>query len=349
MDKAKQRVVYLDYVRAAALFCVIMMHTGFDDLSPATGFGTWLHQCFVILLRIAIPCFFMASGALLLGREEDFGTLLRHRFLRFVLVILLIQAIQYVYMFRHEPWKMYLQYYFQIVYSGQFAAHTWYLYSYLAFLLMLPLLRRLVKGLDGRHYVYLFSVYLAYKAAASLGDLIWGGEFLLNPEFSVSFVLARDAVIYPLLGYALHHVLAVGARERSRRFALLLWGAGLAALAVSALLRMLSRRVSGSFQFDPYTFIAIPTAAFFFGMRVLCVRRAPGRRIAALFSLLSQTSFATYLFHNMYLELFAGLKTAAAAVTGPYLACAAQGLAALILGTAVSFVLKQIPGLKKLL
>ena len=42
-------------------------------------------------------------------------------------------------------------------------------------------------------------------------------------------------------------------------------------------------------------------------------------------------------------------EDAAAAVTGGFLACLLHGIAALVLGTAVSFVLKQIPGLKKLI
>ncbi len=348
MEANRPRVAYLDYVRAAALLCVILMHTDMDHLVPATGIGVALHQAVVVLLRIAIPCFFMASGALLLDREESFEKLLRHRVLRFVIVILLIQAVQYLYMFRSAPWKVYLQYYLQIVYSDQFAAHIWYLYSYLAFLLMLPLLRKLAAGMDEKHFRYAFIVYFVYMAAASFGDVVWGGAFVLNPEFSVSFFLAQNAVIYPLLGYYLHNRVQVGEGENARGAALLSW-LGLLALAASVGMRILSKHVTGSWQFDPYSYIALPSAAFFLGTRRLCEKHVPGQKLGALFGFISRMSFGTYLLHNIYLDLFQGFKDAAAAVTGGFLACLLHGIAALVLGTAVSFVLKQIPGLKKLI
>ena len=349
MDRANNRSVYLDIVRVTALFCVIMMHTGMEALTPGTVMGTALLQAVIVVIRVGIPLFFMASGALLLGREETFSSLFKHRILRFALVILLIQALQYWYMFRLEPWKIYLQYYLQTVYSGEFAAHTWYLYSYLAFLFMLPLLRRLVAGMERRHFYYLFVIYLLYMFASSLGDVIWGGAFPLNAEFSVSFFLAREAVVYPLLGYYLHNLAEIGERERTRGFAIACWGAGVAALALSVGMRMLSRRVTGSWQFDPYHYISIPAAAVFFGSRVACERHAPGRRFAALLATLSKTSFATYLLHNIWLDLFLPLKGAAASAVGPFTACLVHGLAALLFGTCVSFVLKKIPGLNKLL
>lgn len=349
MDRAKNRSVYLDIVRVTALFCVILMHTGMEVLTPGTGIGTALLQAVIVVIRIGIPLFFMASGALLLGREETFSSLFKHRILRFALVILLIQALQYWYMFRLEPWKIYLQYYLQTVYSGEFAAHTWYLYSYLAFLFMLPLLRRLVAGMERRHFHYLFIIYLVYMFIGSLGDVIWGGAFPLNAEFSVSFFLAREAVIYPLLGYYLHNKVVIREREKTRAFAVACWGAGAAALALSVVMRMLSRRVTGSWQFDPYHYISIPAAAFFFGTRIACEKHVPGRRFSVLLATLSETSFATYLLHNIWLDLFQPLKGAAASAVGAFTACLLQGLAALVLGTCISCVLKKIPGLKKLL
>ena len=46
----------------------------------------------VTVLLLAVPLFFMTSGALLLGREETYGQLLKHRVLRFAEVLLFVSV-----------------------------------------------------------------------------------------------------------------------------------------------------------------------------------------------------------------------------------------------------------------
>lgn len=344
MRKIKiSQYVYLDFVRILALFCIILMHTGIEG-TPNRSVVT---NAVIALTRVGVPLFFMVSGALLLGREESFKQLLTHRFLRFCVVIVLLQAVQYLYMFRDDLSKVYLQYYCQILYSGEFAAHTWYLYSYLAFILMLPLLRKLVKGMEKKDYLYAIAIYLVYRLIYSARYVLWEGQYSLNPDFRVSFFLALDAVFYPLLGYFLHSVIKTedvrGAKPA------LLAAAGAAAIALTLVMRSISLRVCGQDGFDLYMFAAVPAAALFLLLRLLFEKRPPREGLSRCICFTSRMSFGTYLLHNMYLELTGGMKEAVSAALNYPVACVIQVAIVILIGTAVSFVLKQIPGIRRLL
>ncbi len=93
----KAKKLYLELLRYLAIFLVIYNHTagnGFllfiDNTEPK-----WLYPIHLFVSqidKIAVPLFFMISGALLLGKEEPFCVLLKRRVLKNLLVLLGISA-----------------------------------------------------------------------------------------------------------------------------------------------------------------------------------------------------------------------------------------------------------------
>ena len=84
------RRVYIDFLKVIAIYLVLFNHTGVSGFVLFTvrqGTKMYFPLMFnAILIKIAVPLFFMASGALLLGKEESYRDLLCRRFLRFLVV-----------------------------------------------------------------------------------------------------------------------------------------------------------------------------------------------------------------------------------------------------------------------
>jgi surface polysaccharide O-acyltransferase-like enzyme len=87
-------MAWIDLIRAGGAFLVVLAHV---ILYPALrGSGpVWAQSLYYTASRVAVPLFFMASGFLLLGKQESYGDFFRKRALR-VLVPFLIWSLIYL-------------------------------------------------------------------------------------------------------------------------------------------------------------------------------------------------------------------------------------------------------------
>lgn len=209
--KQAKKKVWLELLRIFAVFLVIFNHTGdygfhyFATIGP--GYRYWLFMACSALTVMNIPIFYMISGALLLGRDEPIGVVWKKRVARYALVIVLFTFVQYLYLcftgddgfretFRVSDWLV-------TMLTKNIIVPYWFLYEYLGFLVMLPLLRRLVQNLRDREFLYLFGLYLVFTMALPAVEYVathW--HTLLNPSFDISAVTS-NLLVYPALGYFL--------------------------------------------------------------------------------------------------------------------------------------------------
>lgn len=86
------RKIYMDVLRIVAAFFVIFNHTGdkgfFLFSVTDNPFEYWLYLFLSILCKIAVPLFFMISGALLLSKNEPLYKLYYKRVLKYIVIIL---------------------------------------------------------------------------------------------------------------------------------------------------------------------------------------------------------------------------------------------------------------------
>ena len=344
-----RRHAYLDAVRILAILLVLFIHSGsrgsYLYQKLAGSWTYWPALANGILCWAAVPLFFMASGALLLGREESFGALLR-RFLRFFLVLLLCSALQYVYMNDGDVSRLHLWYFLQVFYYNYLLDTYWFLYAYLGFLLSLPLLRRLAVSMGDRDFWYLLGVYALLKALGVFELLYWGGAYTLNRSVVIFF--AADCVCYPLLGYWLHERVEEGAFTGRRL--LLLTAASLAGLGLSCVLVHHANAIGAPEPGNYYTtFLYLPVLTLFYALRLLFLRHPPGERAAAVLRTLGGCSFGVYLFENIFKRLAEPVYTALAPRLGRLPACWLWIAASYLIGCAAVWLLKKIPGLRRLL
>ncbi len=294
---------YLDILKVLAIFLVLWNHTGsgfelYNDVHDMPRHLVYL--CCSILDKIAVPLFFMASGALLLGREESVHTILTRRVRRFALILLVVSAINYVYYYSGD--RNYSLYDFAVrLYTGEVVTPLWYLYSYLAFLLTLPFLRKLARTMREKDYFWLLALYLLTELI-KVADYFW---FRGAKTHSWDFALftSQIYVLYTLFGFYIDRVMK---KERMNlETVTVLIAASALAIGGSYMLtewKMASAEVWTSETSQTFfsTFVAIPSITVFYIAKCLYTRRPITGRAAAIWSLLSTGTFGTYLFERYW-------------------------------------------------
>lgn len=361
----KRELVHIEILRVMAIWFVVFNHTwtsGFM-LFSAVGRSYRYYYPLVflsILCKIAVPVFFMISGALLLGREESYKELYTKRVARMLLVLLLFSFVEYCYKLAAGSGSVgavvhavaqgfHPADFFRSIYSEEQAAAYWYLYAYLAFLVMLPLLRKMVRTMRAVDYGYLAVTQLVLVGALPILEyLLWGGAYVLQKDFNVVFVTTAG-VFYPLMGYALEHV--VEKRRYTGKNTLLLAAAGMAAIMICCVLTTDRMQETGEKTAEVFhnSLIALPACGAYFAAKFLCGKyRLPDwiKRFAAT---AGSTVFGIMLLEDILRKELSGVFESLKPDLGIFTACVVWVTAVVLLGAVLSWVIKRIPGVKKLL
>ena len=145
-----KRKVYLEMIRIIAIFLVIFNHVeGVTLYQTSVGLKTWGYMFISMLTSINVPLFFMVSGTLLLGKIDNFKTVIQKRAVRYLAVIFIFSS-SYCLLrsLVREDYEITLIKYIYKVFTGNYdyLAPYWFLYAYLGLLFTLPFMQRMVKG-----------------------------------------------------------------------------------------------------------------------------------------------------------------------------------------------------------
>ena len=203
----KKKILYVEIIRIAAILFVIFNHTkqqGFVmfTLCEKGSFPYWFNMFFSVITGIGVPLFFMISGMLLLGREETIGYVWKKRILRIAVILFVFSLINYVLKNSYQP-DFSVKDFFKQIYSGEVIVPYWFLYSYISFLIALPLIRRMARNMTDKEFCYLIGLQIAFNGLIFILQYrLSGGTLELNSKLS-PYTLVNDVVFYPLIGYYL--------------------------------------------------------------------------------------------------------------------------------------------------
>lgn len=177
-----------------------------------------------ILCKCACPIFFMISGAFLLGKDEPFVYICKHTIWRIISAMICFSLIYVVInhgdiaTFGKLLWK----------------ESNWYLYAYLAFLVMLPFFRSMVRGMDKIKFrIFLILCAVFYATPLFFQSGIQGNLVLFcSPWASSSW-----HIVFPILGYYYSHWDDFGVDKREKIIHKIVLGIGtVASLVISCIL-----------------------------------------------------------------------------------------------------------------
>lgn len=215
-EKRKTKTVYYEWIRLIACFFVIFNHLkGYVLFINASGIKQIFYMVISVITKINVPLFFMVSGALLLDRQENILTVLKKRISRMVLVILIFELGIYIECMLYalaqgRDYEFTLKRFVYGVFERSLdeTGAYWYLYAYLGFLFLLPLMQKLAKQMRRSDFYTLFTLHFVLLSLLPVFNLLLrraGYDGLSTAEeFSVPLATTA-AFFYPLTGYYIDH------------------------------------------------------------------------------------------------------------------------------------------------
>ena len=204
-----KRILYADIIRIFAVICVIFIHTNTDGFVHFTtyevGSGSyWFYMFFSVTAVVSVPLFFMVSGMFLLDRKDETITdIWKKRVSKYVVVLLIFSALHYARNQYFDPSLLSITDFLKRVYTNDVIIPYGFLYSYIAYLIGLPFIRKMARSLNGKEFLYLVGLQFFFTGAVFMIQYrLSGGTLSLCNNLRPIFIL-ESVVFYPLTGYYL--------------------------------------------------------------------------------------------------------------------------------------------------
>ena len=336
------RVIYLDCLRIFAAFAVVMIHTcalkwhAVEYTSPKF-FAFNLYDAGV---RWAVPVFIMISGAFLLDNSKPLtlAKLYKKQMFR-ILTALIFWSLAYAVYYSVRGGETSRQFWERFLY-GHF--HLWYLYMLIGLYIIAPLLRKITADTKATRYFLL----VAFVLTLLIPDLLQipALSILTNTYRKLNYHFTMGHVIYFVLGYYLTHT------EIPKKYNKWIYLGGIIGYFTIMLGTLHLAQVHGDQTDQLYNIISVPVFLEATAVMVFFKNRKfnMSERMQSLVFKLSKYSFGVYLCHIFVRNAFNshGIHTA---VGNAYITVPVLCVAVFLISYVISFVLNQIPIVKKYL
>ena len=205
----KPKIMYVEILRIIAIVFVVFNHTQSYGYVRFTLYdvGTipyWVCMFFSVITGISVPIFFMISGMLLLGKQDEtIGYIWKKRISRYVILLLVFSLWRYIRSLDYDLSMFSIKDVLIRLYSGKLVATYWFLYAYIAFLIGLPFLRKIAKGLNDKEFIYLLIIHVVYNGVLLFFQYSLTGGTVFYPGEVSPAIATNILIFYPLAGYYL--------------------------------------------------------------------------------------------------------------------------------------------------
>lgn len=371
----KDRKVYLDILRILAISLVVFHHTPIFWFDYELVFGETVHShstfsstsfLFSEICEMGVPIFFMISGALLLRKDESLRTLFKDRILRFSVFVLVFCVIQngYSALVLDKTVSLY-DFLFSLLFCRYPHAWTsWFLYVYLAILLMLPFMRSLVKVLTAKHFYYLIALQLiicviiptiTYALVPADSPRTLALISYLPFKFNLNGLPFNEMswFYYILLGYFAEHIIDTN-KISAKLWGSLIIAAWLCLLTGVAMLHLQQVRVGTMPRITPFLtcYLSIPLIVLYIGTKHIFTKVHLPSKLAACISAFGAATIVVFTIENLlrfHLSSTCGrIADAITSETGPAFIIANILLVVLVVltGCFIGIAALKIPGLR---
>lgn len=354
MYEKSKKVIYLEFLRVISILCVMMNHTGtrgfflFAERQDSKLY--FLYMFFSIAIKVAVPLFFMISGALLLKRSESISYTFRHRIIKYIVILIFISAVYHIFYHFINGTPLSFKEYFVTLISYKASMALWYLYSHIAILMMLPLLSILVKNMQEKHFQYMACCYVILVGIIPiLRYWLSKGTVPSNPYFEAPLLTTRN-VFFFVMGYYFENAFDIKKLSGNKVGIGLLFGAF--AIGMTCAITQYSVQITGCCsEAETQTFynslIAIPTIATFVAAKYWFENHRTTDVFKKIILFLGGTSFGVFLLEGILRECTQGVFIMMSNYIPTMLACVVWILVAYVIGCVVVALLKLVPGLKR--
>lgn len=354
----KERYIFIDILKILCCFLVIVNHTNSRifgnvvSLEDGMSLTYLLSMAYFYLSRLAVPIFFMISGALLLNRDRSIKDIVKNKLAKFVLIVVLFSMGYYIY--NAIRWGVniwhpsYILEFFQTIYHEHYTNAYWFLYSYIGLLILLPILRKMVSSFSKKDYHYLFGIYLIFQCICPIMERILN----IDPmsEF-INRIFFDEIIIYFILG---HYLINVHKMEKYSK-GKLIGAIGIIAIYIIAacLYTIVHLKNTGAYDLifaNTATIIRIlPCICLIYIIKHITSKIHIKEKIEKAIVWTSQCTLGIYLISDLIIDITEGKYEVLALHIPTMIAMIVWEVAIFIAGVLAISIAKRIPGLKKLL
>ena len=342
MNKRKS---YLDAIRILACFLVIVNHTNSRIFLSCDPSATWFASLtYFFVSKTAVPLFLLVSGAVLLNRCDGYKKGME-RFWRILTALVVFSFVYYLRDCIVNVTPIDIRGFALSIYQTNITNSFWYLYLYLAIIIMLPLLQKMFSAFDNKDIVFLCVISLvvcgAFPIVKHYIPLISESVSLHLPVFSA----------YIGLMAAGHYFANI--REPKKNDV---------PLAVILLVVCIALCVVGTYYeykadsswylfFDDRTsiLITVPAMCIFVLFRRFFETRTVSERTCRGITYFAGLTFGTYLLSDLAIDLTEPLFDSLASTIPSMIAMPLWEIVVFLMGLAVTSLLIRIPYFKKML
>lgn len=349
----QQRKTYIDALRIVAIFGVLYNHTNRRGYYLYAFSDARICQDFYIgiatLAATAVPIFFMISGALLLPKKESLKELFQKRILKMVLVLLVFSGIQYVLLLLEERVTFSRKAVVQAVLQDGVIPSYWFLYAYIAYLLLLPILRKVAEVMSKQDYFYLFALLLLVEGFLPM-VLNLAGIGGTNYFFSIPFL--NPIIIYPLLGYYLEQYMKESYYNKKTNIIV-----GLCmAVVVLFFIAMTQWRGLPYEEFTTYdkglytcSFTMLLDVGIYYFVKYFDLKKQHSIKYNQMLHSMGECAFGIYLIEQPMRERSSFIYDGLSPVIGRFPACIVWVICIFIVAYSIVAILRRIPVVRKLI
>ncbi len=160
----KKRILWLDLVKIYAIFSVLLLHvaTSITTQFSKVSLLDWnIANAYESTVRMAVPLFFMATGALLLNkREESLSIFFSKRFSK-IAIPLFAWSFFYI-LFRKYAWNQDINIFDHMIEALYIEQITplWFLYTLIGLYLFIPILNIFIKNSSKSMQIYFVVLWI---------------------------------------------------------------------------------------------------------------------------------------------------------------------------------------------
>ena len=345
VNQSDTKKTYIEFLRIAAAFLVIVNHTNSHLLLSLGPSLTWFCSLtYFFICKVAVPLFLFIMGALLLGKE-DTPKKTWARIYRILVVFVVSSLLYYIFLSRVNGTPLVLWRFLPALVKGPITDALWYFYLYLALLLMLPILQKLIKVLNKRHLQYLLFFSLVVTGTASLLT-IFVPRLWLSDYFTVGLIGPYIGLV--LLGYYLEEYVPMKRPVFWGAFAVFI---ALIAFQVGGSFYLYRRNPSFYLLLDDRTLITITaaSAAFYICAKYLFTKHPPRPWLSNVICRFGRLTLGIYLLGDGVIYRTRFIFNALSGYIHPMAAMVLWELLVFAICALVTAALRLIPFLRKFL
>lgn len=303
MNKKSNVFVWIDLVKLIAIILVIQIHTAsplMHQYNVIEQAYWWIGVTYDSIARMSVPLFFMATGFLLLNKQESISIFFYKR-VKKILIPLLAWSLIYTFFriyYDHNTsisWTLFIE----ILYKPSYF-HLWFLYAIIALYLYIPILRILIQKVDNNILYYFILIWFVTVGIIPFLETIYN----IKTPMKYYLTMFSGYSGYLLLGFLLGQ-LSFTKMKLYISFLIYLTSLFATILGTYYLTEKESKYIG---YFDSYTspnviFLAISSFLLIkFSVENLELFRH--QKVINFIALVSSSSFGIYLIHIIFYRVF---------------------------------------------